>query len=142
MHRSIARALLLLLVSTTAACGGDDRATPTTPTPTLPTTVTETFTGTVTRNGATTHPFVTRAGTVTAKIVTLSPESTAVVGLSLGTWNGIACQTVIANDRATQGISVIGTASGTGNLCVRLYDAAGELVELTSYEVQVEHPPN
>ena len=128
-----------MLVSLTVACGNDPVATPTGPT-TAPVGATETFAGTMNRNGADTHPFTTRPGTVTATLTTLSPNSTAIVGLSLGTWNGVACQTVIANDRATQGIAVVGTASGAGNLCVRLYDAGGSLTEPASYEVLVVHP--
>jgi hypothetical protein len=131
--------LFLALTSATAACGGDDE--PTTPTgPTAPTTATVTFTGTVNRNGAETNPFPTDGGTITVTINSLSPDSTAVVGLTLGTWNGAACQSVISNDRATQGTTVIGTATGSGNLCVRVFDATGELAGPTAYEVQVVHP--
>ena len=63
------------------------------------------------------------------------------MGLTLGTWNGEGCQSVIANDRASQGTVVIGTASTTGNLCVRVYDAAGTLAQPTDYEIQVVHIP-
>ena len=62
--------------------------------PTAPT-VTETFTGTLTVNGATTHPFPIDAivgGTVTATLKTIAPDGDSVVGLSLGTWNGSTCQ--------------------------------------------------
>ena len=147
MHRTIHRVrtvtpaltLAVLLAAAAAACGGEDA--PTAPTaPTAPANVTVTFSGTVARNGANTHPFTTDGGTVTAVISALSPDSTAVVGLVLGTWNGSSCQTVIANDRATQGTPVIGTASGSGELCIRLYDATGELAGPTAYEVQVVHP--
>lgn len=139
MHRSICRALVPLLVSiTVAGCGNDDA--PTTPTaPTTSATVTETFTGTLNQNGANTHPFRTDAGTVTATLTTVSPDSATVVGLSLGTWNGSACQIVLANDRATQATILIGSASASGNLCVRLYDV-GSITQPTSYEVQVVHP--
>ena len=138
MHQRMLPVLFLALASVTA-CGDDDP--PATPTgPTAPTTVTVTFTGTVNRNGANSHPFPTDSGTVTAIISTLSPDSVAIVGLTLGTWNGVACQTIIANDRATQGTSIIGTASGSGNLCVRVFDATGELAGATNYEVQVVHP--
>ena len=142
MLRSILVLVPLALVCVlTAACGGDDE--PTTPTgPTPPANVTVNFTGTITRNGANTHPFTTDAGTITATINTLSPDSTAIVGLILGTWNGTTCQTVIANDRATQSSSVIGTASGSGSLCIRIYDANGELAGPTAYDVQVVHPQN
>jgi hypothetical protein len=143
MYRMVLRVLFVtfavILAVAAAACGGDDP--PPIPTaPTGPTSVTVSFNGTVSRNGANTHPFTTDAGIVTATISVLSPDSTAIIGFTLGTWNGISCQTVIANDRATQGTPVIGTASGSGDLCIRLYDATGELAGPTAYEVQVVHP--
>jgi hypothetical protein len=140
MYRTIRHIPVLIFLGLLTACGNDNPTTTPTNT-TIPTSVTETFSGTLTQNGSTTHPFVTRGGTVTATITTLSPDSTTVVGLTLGTWNGEGCQTVINNDRATQGAVVIGTASTTGNLCVRVYDAAGSLTQPTDYEVQVVHPP-
>jgi hypothetical protein len=140
MCRSNLRVLAPLAVCVTLAACGDDN-TPSTPTsPTPPGTVTENFSGTLNQNGATTHPFRTDAGTVTATLTAVSPDSATVLGLSLGTWNGAACQLVIANDRATQGTILVGLASASGNLCVRLYDAAGGLTQPTSYEVQVVHP--
>ena len=97
MHRSIRFAFIVLL-GATAACGGDDdNITPTGPT--APITVTVAFDGSLNRQGANTHPFTTHGGTVVATLTTVSPE-TAVLGLSLGTWNGVSCQTIIANDRA------------------------------------------
>jgi hypothetical protein len=102
--------------------------------------VTEVFAGELNRNGAATHPFLAGAsGTVTATLDTLAPEDTAAIGLSMGTWNGSACQIVIANDNAAQGALVIGAASTAGNLCVRVYDV-GKIPALASYQVTVVHP--
>jgi hypothetical protein len=139
MPRSIhLRLLLVVFTLITAACGGDDDATPTEPT-TLPP-VTETFSGTLTVNGGVTHPFNSLiSGPVTATLTALSPDSTVTIGLSLGTWNGVACQVVIADDLAIQGRVVTGRATSGGSLCVRVYDV-GKLVEPTSYEIQVAHP--
>lgn len=139
MYRTFRHIPVLIFLGLLTACGSDNPTT--TPTDTVPLTVTETFSGTVTANGATTHPFATRGGTVTATLTTLSPDSASIVGLTLGTWNGQDCQSVISNDRATQGSVIIGTASTTGNLCVRLYDATGALPQPTDYEVQVVHTP-
>jgi hypothetical protein len=113
--------------------------------PSLPTDpgnpVTETFTGTLTRNGADTRPFsVSRSGSVTASIATLAPDNTVTIGLSLGTWNGTSCATVIANDSATVGTSVVGAADREGRLCVRVYDADGTLPQPTDFELTVVHP--
>ncbi len=69
----------------------------------------------------------------------LSPDNTVTVGLSLGTWNGESCQTVIARDSTVVGNSIVGAASAAGNFCVRVYDV-GKLAAATSYDVQVVHP--
>ncbi len=138
MPRSIRLMPLLFLVLLAPACGDDDPTTPTQPTP--PATVTETFSGTLNQNGAVTHPFPTGlAGTVTATLITVAPDSTTVIGMSLGTWNGAVCQIILANDQATQGTVVVGTVSTFGSLCLRVYDV-GSLTQATSYEVQVIHP--
>jgi hypothetical protein len=101
--------------------------------------VTDTFSGTLTVNGGVTHAFgVQTGGRVTITLTTLTPDD-AIIGLSLGTWNGAACAIGIANDSAAKGAVVIGNVSGLGNLCVRVYDA-GSLARSTSYEVEVVHP--
>lgn len=103
--------------------------------------VTDTLTGTLTRNGADTRPFsVTRSGSVTATIASLAPDNTVTIGLSLGTWNGTACSAVISNDSATVGTSVVGAADREGRLCVRVYDADGTLPQPTDFELTVVHP--
>ena len=54
----------------------------------------------------------------------------AVIGVSIGTWNGDhPARLVIANDNATNGASVTGHATATGNYCVRVYDV-GKLTRL------------
>lgn len=141
MHRLTLCALVLLAGMAAAACGSnDDASTPTGPT--APVTVTVVFTGSLNRQGSNTHPFTTDGGSVTATLTTVSPDSSAVLGLDLGTWNGASCQTIIVNDRARQGMTVVGGATGSGNLCVRLYDSTGGLTQETSYEVTVVHPQN
>ena len=110
--------------------------------PTISVTVTESFTGTLTVNGATSHPFSvtsTGGGSVTATLKTVGPDSSAVVGIGLGTWNGTACQIVITNDRAVQTSSLLGTATSTGSLCVRLFDV-GQIGSPVDYEIEVIHP--
>lgn len=137
--RRVTLACTLLLPFVAAGCGGDIQDLITTPDPVV---VTETFTGTLTRNGATSHPFpinFSTGGDVTAVLKTVAPDSTTVVGFSLGTWNGTACQAVISNDRAVQAASLLGRATSTGTLCVRLYDV-GTLVDPQDYEVEVTHP--
>jgi hypothetical protein len=129
---------VLAVVLATAACGDDTLVPPTT----LPTTtiITETFAGSINRNGAATHTFLAeRSGTVTVTLDTLAPDSVAAIGLSLGTWNGTACQIVIANTNAAASASILGNASSAGNLCVFINDV-GNIADTASYELTVVHP--
>ncbi len=128
-------ALVLLAGLAFAACGDDA---PTGPTEQPPTEVTETFSGSLSVNGAVTHPFtVGRAGNAIATLTTLAPDSTSVIGLSLGTWNGVSCQIIIAADTATQGTSVVGTASA-GTFCARVYDVS-RITQPVEYGITVRH---
>lgn len=139
MTRLRLHALPLVLLALAASACGDDPPTPTAPTP--PPMFTETFTGTLTRNGAQTHNFSSQAsGTVTATLSSLAPDSTVRVGLALGTWNGAVCQIVLSNDNAVVTTVVSGGVSAVGSLCVRIADVAGTLPVPTSYQIIVVHP--
>lgn len=133
------RLFALVLAVTAAGCKGElDNLFPTTPDPVR---VTETFSGTITINGAATHAFFTSAtGTVTATLTSLGDNPPESIGLSLGTWSGAACSIVLAQDRASVTSVVSGTVSTLGgSLCVRIYDV-GSLSAATPYEVKVDHP--
>lgn len=134
--------LIAVLILTFAVAGCDDETTPTGPS--TPVTVTDTFSGAVTQNGAQTHSFSTATGgPVTATLTSLGPDSALVIGFSLGTWNTTtsSCSVVLANDAATGGAKLTGTMTGTGSLCVRLYDV-GNVPASTpaAYSVEVVHP--
>ena len=136
MRRLLTRILPLMLVAAAAACDGDDDPT-VLPTPLPP--VQESFSGTLTINGAVTHTFPTDGGTVTATLTELLPDPIVAVGLTLGVWNGTACQAVISDDDAIQGAVVVGAATASGVLCVRIHDV-GRLTEPATYTLQVSHP--
>lgn len=139
MRRSFTGGLVLLALAALGAAGCDEETTPTTPTTPAPT-VTESFAGTLNKNGAVTFSFAVAAtGQVTATLAELG-SSAVPVGLSLGNWNGTTCQIVLANDNAVQGTFVTGSMSATGNLCVRLYDASGNITAETMFKVDVVHP--
>jgi hypothetical protein len=139
MRRSFGRGLVLLALVAIGAAGCDEETTPTTPTTPGPT-VTESFTGALNRNGAVTFSFTVAAtGQVTATLTELG-SSAVPVGVSLGNWNGTTCQIVLANDNAVQGTFVTGTMTGTGSLCVRIYDASGNLETAVPFKVDVVHP--
>ena len=129
-------ASLAIAVLAMFGCGDDPVDTPTLPTPEP---VTETFTGTLTVNGAATHPFTAgTAGSLTATLANIAPED-ATVGLSLGTWNGSACAIQIATDNAVKTTVVYGLVNQAGQLCVRIQDT-GRLTGAADYEISVAHP--
>lgn len=131
--------LVFLLVATAAGCERDTTFDPTPVVIPEPTTVV--VGGSITRNGAFTHPFVVFSfGTVQATLVALEPDPAGIVGLALGTWNGASCQVIIADDDATQGVVVTGSAASAGSLCVRVYDANGTLPGPVSFSIQLVHP--
>jgi len=77
---------------------------------------------------------------VTATIKSVSPDSTIVIGISLGSWSGSACSWAVANDISLQGTSITGTTTATTNLCVRIYDV-GKLGDTPlAVAVDVSHP--
>jgi hypothetical protein len=129
-------AFLLVTVLCAAAC--DDNTTTTATTPT--TTITEpTFADTLTVNGARIKQFSTTGrGTVTVALTAVGPDSTTIIGLGLGTWNGASCQ-IICDEQAAQGASLVCNASGLGNLCVRVYDP-GTLTAPVTFSVDITHP--
>jgi hypothetical protein len=140
MHR-VLRCVLVFAVLMTAGCSND--STTTSASSTTPTTFTETFTGTLGPGaGATSHVYtfsVANPGTVTATLVSVTPDTTVVIGLSLGTWNGTTCTDVIADDQTTQGVTVTSSLAAAANLCVRAY-LVGPLPNLETYQINAVHP--
>jgi hypothetical protein len=129
--------LLACLIGPAAACGSDTTA----PTPTNPTLFTEVFAGGLNTNGGQTFTFISQAsGTITATLTALLPDSTSLVGISLGTVaSGGGCQAIIVNDKATQLSGVTGAVGSAGNLCARVYDS-GVLTGPITFELTVVHP--
>jgi hypothetical protein len=148
MRRLLVRVLMLIPVAGMAsACGSNNSSSATTPIgPSLPTVLTETFSGTLTHNSAYTHPFsVTGAGSVTVFLISSAnagngADNQIPLGVSLGTWNGASCAIVIANDNVSPGSSITGTATAAGNLCVRVYDVGFVPSSSDNYELLVDHP--
>jgi hypothetical protein len=92
-------------------------------------------------NGAATQPFnATALGRVTLTIKALDPNPDLAVRISmaLGTWNGQACQIIIANDSAGLGTVIYGVPTAAGRLCVRVSDA-GNLTEPVAFDVTISH---
>jgi hypothetical protein len=139
MQRAFLRALMLVAAVVVAGCDNDvENESPTEPPPT----VTETFEGAINANGAMTHTFnVGVAGTLEARLISLTPDPGTNVGFAIGTWNASSsiCQVVISNDNAVQGAILTGTASRGGTLCTRIYDT-GRLASAVNYTISVTHP--
>ncbi len=136
MRRWLAGVALAGLGLVTAGCGGANNFVP--PTGATPIPVTETFTDTLQPNGAFTYPFVAQSsGSIQVTLTAVDPD--VALGVSLGTWNGLTCQAVIANDKAAIGVAVIGTATAIGNFCARVYDV-GTVTGPTSFTLSVLRP--
>ena len=133
----LSRAALLALALMGAAC--DNGELDTVPSPVEP--VTETFTGTVTLNGAVTHGFdASRAGTITATITEISPTG-AFIGFQMGTWTGVVCTAVLSNEAGTLSSVLNATTQSSASLCVKLHDPNGILTDNpVTYKVTVVHP--
>ena len=144
MRRLLPGVVLLTVMMSVAGCNDNNNNTPTTPTtPTTPATpaTTESFTGTLQKNGGVTFPFTaTAGGSVIVTLSSVAPDPALQIGLSLGTWTGTACQIVIANDSAAQNAVVTGTLTSAANLCVRVYDPASKVGTSVDFSVTVAHP--
>lgn len=139
MRAIILLSLVLSAAFVAAGCDGEINNIPTTPDPVF---VTETFTGTLTVNGAQTHNVFTSAtGMVTATVTSLGETAPEKVGFSMGTLSTIGtCTVVLHNDSAVVNSSLNGTvASLNGSLCVRVFDV-GALTTPVDYTITVNHP--
>ncbi|HET9264766.1 MAG TPA: hypothetical protein VFO14_17075 [Vicinamibacterales bacterium] len=110
--------MLLAVLLVGGACDNGDIVTiPDSPT------VTETYTGTVARNGSQIHSFISNAhGAVTATLTAVEPTGSPAIGFSMGTWDGTICSAVLTNNNATVTSQLTGTIVGISSLCIRLFD--------------------
>lgn len=139
MRSLMLRLLFIPIAALAVGCSGDINDFPTTPDPVI---VTETFTGTLTVNGAVTHNFFTGAtGRVSATLTSLGENAPAKVGISLGTLGSSGvCTVVLHNDNASVSSALTGTVSNlAGSLCLRIYDV-GALTAPVDYAFTVSHP--
>ena len=135
----MAAVFALAALVTSSGCDSGEATPPTVPTQ-LPT-VTDTFSGTLTINGAQIFTFTSAgAGGMTATLKSLSLTDTTIpVGFGVGVWNGTTCQITLANENAFQGTVILGNINGVGVLCARVADV-GKLVEAASFEITIVHP--
>lgn len=142
MHRRSVLSVLLstALFASSAACGDSSTTTPIAPSTPQ---VTETFPGEINVNGALTFPFtISAGGFVTATLTAVGPDSTTLIGFSIGTLNNSVCTVTgqgLFLDKAPQGATIVASVSAPGTLCLRVYDA-GTITAPTTFSIDVAHP--
>jgi len=125
-----------LLALAAAGCGDDLTTLESGPS----VTVTESFSGTLTPSGGSTHVFVVSGkGAIQATLTVIGDDNTRIVGLALGNWNNNACQLAVANDNAYVSLPLVATVSAAGSICARVYDTKG-VPDATAYTLEVVHP--
>jgi len=133
--RAVLAPCLVAAVMATACGGVGDLPTDgPTPTPT-----TENFAGTLQKNGAATFVFSEGvAGTITATLTTLSPQTDISLSFSIGTWDGTTCSVGVSNDAAIANSMLTGDAA-PGSFCVRVSDNGGKVSDKENVSVTVVH---
>jgi hypothetical protein len=102
-------------------------------------TVTETFSGTLSASGFDSHSFtVNNSGEVDATLTGLAPQSTITVGFGLGQPASTGCSLISYTESARVGSVLSGTIS-PGSYCVSVYDI-GNVQGQESYTVTIAHP--
>jgi len=138
-------ALVALTALSTGACSDNTLSQLASASTTATQTFTDTYTGTLSTNGAFQHLFTIQTlGAVTVTLVSTSPNTAQVLGMSLGVWTGTQCSTSpqtggASNDQATAGTVITLNATAAGNLCARLYDV-GFITQPVFYTLTITHP--
>ncbi len=102
--------------------------------------LTETFSGTLTQQGASTHTFsVVQNGAARITLVSLAPFSNVTVGMGAGTVGDGTCILTASDVRMRPG-ETLTAELGAGTSCVVIYDV-GDLsgLEPISYSLEVVH---
>lgn len=123
MYESKVRVVGLLLACALIAGACSDDPEPIAPPSQVPQ-ITEEVTGTLNPFSARVHTFtIDNAGTVSVTVSGLDPDTT-VVGLLIGTMNGVVCQSAVSTELAVNlgTLTALGRAAGT--LCARIYDSS------------------
>ena len=135
MPRRVGRVLFLVALATIAAsCETSNQQGPGPD----PVKITFSLSNTLLLNGANTDRFTTAPGEINVRLKTLAPVETVTIGMALGIWKNASCSIVIADDNAVFNALLIGTATGDGEFCVRMYDV-GKLTTPTDYTIEVTH---
>jgi hypothetical protein len=133
--------LMGVMAVASAACGGGTPTSPTNLATSLPAvTTTNSYSGTLALGASATHTFSTAgSGTLSISITALAPTNTVLMALGIGTWDGTSCAIQLSTNQAKLAETYQATINAAGNYCFSIADA-GNLVESTTYTVQVIHP--
>ena len=102
--------------------------------------LTDTFSGTVGVAGQVTHPFVVRGGgAVSLTLTAIGPNSTTLISLGLGGWNGVTCAIQLSTPQARLSEVYQASVGSAGNYCLVVADT-GTFTGDVTYAVQVVHP--
>ena len=83
---------------------------------------------------------VNTAGEVKVFLSSLIPDTTARVGVGLGTFDGATCTLTTTTQAPAGGTdAVITTTLGTGNFCIRIWDL-GNLTKPNDFSISVSLP--
>jgi hypothetical protein len=135
--------LSVLALSAATFAAGCDLAVPSAPSTSTPAQTTDTFQGSFTYLSADSHQFtIKEAGLVQVRLTAVGPLTTMALGVSVGAWNGSACQgTNIKNDNSRVSAIALNGTSTPGDYCVTVYDSGNLPTDATAtYTVTVTHP--
>ena len=135
----------LLLALAVAGCSDDESPSEPSPTPTPPARTTETFSGSFTQNGASSHQFtVSQAGDVDLKLTAMAPLATLAVGLGIGRVDAAAtppCTNFAEDTNVRVNETLVSTSLAAGTYCVKVRDTGNVFPGVTvTYTVDVRHP--
>jgi hypothetical protein len=134
-------AITLLAAAAAAACHSTTTTAPTT-TAAAPSTLTDTFTGTIAQTANMSFPFTVAAtGNVQVTLTDVEPLTTMALGIAIGSWDGTTCTPGVATtDHAKSGVVALTGTAVAGSYCVQVSDAGNIPPTWTvSFTVQVTH---
>jgi hypothetical protein len=135
MRAAVACALFAAISLAAPACSGNGSGT-------LPSTVTETFSGTVPVGGSDYHDFtVNSEGAVNVTLTTAGPPSDVVMGLAVGLPTGTSCaplEDASIHTAAGTSIQLPGLVTAS-TMCVVVSDIGNDTAAV-NYTVTVAHP--
>jgi hypothetical protein len=143
MEHEMKIAALVLAAALASACNlfPDSSSSSASSTSPSSTAITNTFSGTLSAQGAPFFTFaVTTAGTVTVNLTSLSPSPAAGVGLGIGVPNGTTSCTLSAstNTAVASSTAQLTATLAAGNYCAEVYDPGG-LSTTTNFTITVTH---